>query len=233
MKRRPDDGTHAEHEPPTLQPTIVALGRTVARCQWYRRATGRQCRKAAANGRNFCRTHRGNVVQIGPANPAWTGGRWSRLLPVSMQLTEPPDLSHRPILEVLDGRGQYILRQIKAKGGSSSEFTAAFGRLTAAMSAGNSDEIRWSMQELRTLADGSAASDKLWNEFDRLMRQRQKLIDAERRFVLDARNVLTREQAQAHASALVAAIVRHVKDRDTLNAIMEDIRQLVEVPAAR
>jgi hypothetical protein len=227
MKRKRGSGTPADQEGPALVTTVEVFGHQVRRCQWWQRSTGRQRRKAALDGGDYCKTHGGNRIQIGPANPNWKHGRWSRLLPPSMRATSPPELHHRATIEVYDGRAEALLRRIAAGGGTWSEFADAYGDLRKAMFDANSDEIRFAMDKLHQLATGTAESDALWKQFDSLMRKRAALVDSERRFALDARNVLTREQAQAHASALVAAIVKHVTDRDTLNAIMNDIRALL------
>ena len=51
--------------------------------------------------------------------------------------------------------------------------------------------------------------------------------------MLDARNAMTREQASALANAMVQAVVANVHDRDTLNAIMADLRALVDTAGER
>lgn len=213
---------------PAVQGTIEVFGgtKTAARCGFLRR-DGSQCRKASLAGRDRCRFHGGNRISFGPANPNWKHGRWSTLLPASMRSSSPVELNHRATIEVYDGRAEALLRRIAAGGGTWSEFADAFGRLRQAMFDANSDEIRLEMDTLHRLATGSAEADAIWRQFDSLMRKRAALVDSERRLAIAARDVLTREQAQAHASALVAAIVRHVHDRDTLNAIMDDIRALL------
>jgi hypothetical protein len=215
-----------------LASTIVKLGHEVPRCQRVLQ-NGRQCAKAAAGGRPFCRTHRGNIVRIGPANPAWNGGQFSRLLPQSMRASSRPVLNHRDTIEVFDGRIEAKLREVAAGSvAQGSELRDTFARLMTAMQTADSDGIRTALNDLRELIDARATSEWEFRALDALFRQRAALVDAERRFMLDARNAMTREEAGATAAALVAAITKRVTDPKVLNAIMEDVRRVIDIPPA-
>ena len=214
---------------------MTALGNRCERCQFVNSKTGRQCGRPARKGRRYCRRHGGNTTLIGPAHPNWKHGRCSKLLPVTMQSERsrsglPPSLTDLDGIEVLDGFIESACRALGDGGGgvvTGAALRETFDRLMTAMSASNSDEIRASLMTLRELAHGATATDRHIRELRSLISQRSTLVDRERRIRLDARNVLTREQAVAHANALISAVVRHVTDRKTLNAILQDIRALI------
>ena len=223
-----DHGMIADDERPQLEQRVEVLNCETDRCQ-RRLKTGRQCKKAATRGRRFCKRHGGNTIQIGPANPNWKHGRFSKHLPMPLRSSLPVALTDIPGIEVIDGLIESACRALSEGGGvgTGAALRETFERLMAAMSASDSDEIRASLMSLRELAHGATATDKHVRELRSLISQRSQLVDRERRIRLDARNVLTREQAVAHANALISAVVRHVTDRPTLNAILQDIRALI------
>jgi hypothetical protein len=226
VKRRSQ--TPAEHERPALVGTVEVFGHDVRRCQWWKRSTGRQCRKAAMDGGDYCKTHGGNRIQIGPANPNWRHGRWSRLLPQRLQPTSPSVLDHIAAIHVLDGRIEATLRAIAEGGtGSGSDLRATYARMTTAMQTADSDGLRAALLDLRDLIEGAAAQQALLRELDALFVKRARLVDAERRIRLSAHDTMNRAEAAAHARALVDAVTRHIRDRAVLVAILRDIRPLI------
>lgn len=222
-----DHSTAGGHERPmALFPTVSIFGRECPRCQFWKRRTRVQCRKAATRGRRYCRRHRGNIVSLGAANHAMTHGRYSVLLKDQGGAVQR-ELNHLRDIDVLTFRAEELSERIAAAGATWTQFTDSFGHLRKSMLLADGDGIRTSMNQLQQLADGAAEMEQLWREFDRCVRRRAELVDAERQFQLKSFDVLTRGQARAHAAAVVEAIVRRVKDRTVLSAILDDIRQLV------
>jgi hypothetical protein len=228
VKKNGHSSIDGHSSPPDLAPTTTVFGNVVARCQFWRRRDRRQCRKAARQGRRFCKRHGGNTVSIGPANPQFVHGRWSRLLPVSLRATGPSPLSLRDEIELVDARLEDHVHRIGEGAGTWAEVADAYGRLVGAMKDANQDALRTALTDLRDLGAGNVASADLWSDTLALVEKRATLVTAERKFLLDARNVLSRDQVAAIASALVSAVATHVKDRATVAAILADIRAVVD-----
>ena len=62
------------------------------------------------------------------------------------------------------------------------------------------------------------------------MEQRRKLVESERRRLVDRQQVLTVERALVLIGAIAGIIKAHVKDRATLAAISADLERLVQQP---
>ena len=212
---------------PVEEFTTVFDGRRCARCQFIRK-DGTQCGRPARKGRRRCRRHGGNTVTIGAAHPNYRTGRYSVLLQRLGHSGAHRDLNMLAEIDVFTARNEEIAARLATFGGTWTDFVETFRQLRAAMLTSNTDGIRDSMNALQQLADGAEEHMSLWREFERVTKRRAELVDTERRLRLAAFDTMDRQTAAAHARALIDAVVRHIHDRRTLSAILNDVKRLVE-----
>jgi hypothetical protein len=66
-----------------------------------------------------------------------------------------------------------------------------------------------------------------WNEIEKLIDQRRKLVEAEQKRLVAMQQMISSEQAMVLIAALIETVKRHVPDRDAIIAIATDINKLV------
>jgi predicted nucleic acid-binding protein len=66
-----------------------------------------------------------------------------------------------------------------------------------------------------------------WQELQAVIEQRRKLVESERKRVVELQQVITAERAMVLLSVVVDVVRRHVTDRNALAAISADIGKLV------
>lgn len=66
----------------------------------------------------------------------------------------------------------------------------------------------------------------VWAEIVQLVEQRRRLVESERRRLVDLQQYLTAEQALGLITAITASVRRHVHDREALRAISADVARI-------
>ena len=74
---------------------------------------------------------------------------------------------------------------------------------------------------------------KMWPDVLQLIEQRRKLVESERKRLVELQQVLTLEQAQSMIAAIAESVRRHVSDRAALSAITDDLARLMHGDAHR
>jgi hypothetical protein len=217
---------------PALALTVSVLGRDVARCQFVRQ-DGRQCRKPSLRARDFCRTHSGGLRLVGPANPAWRHGRWSKLFPVGLRALEPPPISLSDEIGLIDIRLAGVVKRLAAGGVADEDLRDVHAALLTALTANDNGAFKTAFDRLRDIAEGRGDNSRLWRQALDLIERRSRLVELERRHAMREHNALTRTTASALASALLESVCAHVRDRETLAAIAAEFRQLIDVRGIR
>ena len=67
----------------------------------------------------------------------------------------------------------------------------------------------------------------VWDDLCRLLDQRRKLVESERRRMVEMHQMLTTEEAMTLLAAVVDSLRRHVVDRKVLAAVSADLTRLV------
>lgn len=228
----------------TLIPTLRLGNNDVPRCTFVKK-NGKQCGKPARRGHDRCRTpsHGGaNISRIGPANGNWKGGisttvhgkrgRWTELLATPLQdiylraIRDPEILSLESEIALIDLQ---LDRLIKQPGNAEwDEVKRLVEACDVAIQANNRVAFGQSFMELRALANGAVDTDRAWGKINGLTDRRRVLVESERRRLVEQNMFMTREEAHRHASSLLAIITKHVTDREVLQAIISDWREVME-----
>lgn len=198
------------------------------RCNGHNR-DGSLCRRSAVNTSTKCRAH-GGATPRGIASPHFKDGSRSKYLPMRLResyheaLTDPELLNLRGDIALLDARLNDVLGRVDTgeSGQRWLELREQKVALIAARRANNTNAVNAALNELFTLIDTGAPDIESWQEIQQLLEQRRKLVETERRRLVDMQQMITAEQATLLFTALLASVKRHVKDYDTLNAIQSE-----------
>lgn len=208
---------------------------------------------AMPNGR--CKMHGGKSHPGGPGHPGIRHGRYSKFLPERLQeryeqaAGDPELLSTREDVALLQARiGELtaklysgestrlwneLRRQWKAYRGHKASADEALRR-------GNDDRQRECLGLAADTLDSigrliTAGSDeaRTWEELKKTLQEKAKLAKVEWGRLVDLKSLITVEQANVFALALLNSVIRHVPDTRTRAAINRDFKEaLTNHPSA-
>jgi len=184
------------------------------------------------NGR--CRMH-GGMTPVGPAHPAFKHGRHSKFLPARLAgryqeaIDDPHLLELRSEIALLDVRIADVVQRVDTgeSGKLWSELKSVMEGFLAELTKRNADRMREPLQRMEHLIDQGTHDTAVWDELGRLLDQRRKLVESERKRLVEMHQMLTTEEAMTLLAAVVDTIRRHVVDRGALAAISADLTRLV------
>lgn len=189
--------------------------------------SGEPCRAyPMPNGR--CRMHAGNAAK-GRALPQFKHGRFSKYLPARLQehalaaMTDPELLSQREAIAVLDARLTELIQTI----GTGFDWAAAHAAVDQIMAAPDVDAMRDAVVTLRRVIVGGRAADLAWREIRETFDDRRKLIESERKRLIEMEQMVSMEQVYGMLGALMDSFSRHTSDRAVLAHVIDDYTALV------
>lgn len=203
-------------------------------CQAKNKKTGEQCRRRAVTGKQVCQVH-GGVSLSGPASGTFKTGRYSKVLPVRLAAryqeaaSDPDLLALREDIALLDSRLADVLGRVDT-GEAGSLWRLArdeFATLDAAIKDSDAKALTASMGRLRGLLGKGVSDYAAWGEIGDLLEQRRKLVESERKRLVELQQMMTTEQAMTLVAALGNIIRTHVTDRTTLQAISAELTNLL------
>jgi len=102
---------------------------------------------------------------------------------------------------------------------------ASFSRNT---NRNNRDGAVRDLDRLRLLLDAGVDPEITWAKIDALIEQRRKLVETERRRLMDADKAIAIDQLMILIAAIADIIRRHVASTETRRVISNEIRSLVD-----
>lgn len=186
---------------------------------------------AMPNGR--CRLH-GGKSPFGVASKRTSTGRYSKYLPV--RLTEKYEaavgdgelLSIREDIALLDSR----LCDVMASA-SNQESGELWNNLKEArkayVSASGQDREEKQAEALSTilwLINEGYQEWQAWKDIRFMLQERRQLVESERKRLVDMQQMITAERANVMLLTILDIIKRNVSDRDTLQSIQTEFRNL-------
>lgn len=175
----------------------------MAQCTAKSKQSGQRCKRHATPGHNVCHIH-GGKTPSGMALPQTKTGRYSKHLPTRLgeryetALKDPDLLALRDEIALTDADISRILEHLEEE-----------------MPEDPDDRSIW-------LEQNEANRDRMQS----LIEQRRKLVETERKRLVDLQQMMTAEQAMVLLAA-VEAIVRKYVDRNTMASISADVARLV------
>ena len=203
------------------------------KCQAHK-TNGDPCNAQAIRGKRVCRVH-GGLTPSGLASPHYTHGRYSKALPARLAArydeatTDPALLELRADVALLDARLADVLSRVDT-GESGALWTTLQNHrrdVLAAKRVGDSVAQAVALNALLETVGQGHADYRAWQEIGALLEQRRKLVESERKRLIEAQQTLTVEKAMLLIGAISGIIKAHVHDRAILAAIGRDIEGLV------
>lgn len=189
-------------------------------------------------GRNVCYHHGGRTLQ-GMASGTFKDGRHSKFLPPRLKETYQAARADDRLLELrddislLDARLTDVLKRVET--GESGQLWVmirqVWGDFTVAKLASKIPEMQEHLAILGDLIERGLADYAAWGEVRGLLEQRRKLVESERKRLVELQQVITTEQAMVLVSLLIDTVRKHVTDRDALAGISGDLARVLNVQA--
>lgn len=198
---------------------------------------GTPCRAPAMpNGR--CRIH-GGKTPSGLASPNLRTGRYSKYLPARLigryqeATSDPALLELREEVALLDARLTDLLGRVET--GESGEvwklLRVRFAEFNEAKAAGKVPDMQAALYQIEGLITRGLADYAAWGEIGSVLEQRRRLVESERKRLVEMQQTITTERAMLLIGAIGGIIKAHVTDRTQLEKISQDIGALLDRPA--
>lgn len=203
-------------------------------CQAKAKSTGEQCQRSAVNGKRVCTVH-GGLTPGGIASPNFKTGRYSKYLPDRLSsryeqaVNDPQLLELNHEIALMDSRLSDLLARIDTgeTGQLWSDVTKAWVELTEAIRRQDKVKQQKTAVQLDALIKKGNDDYQAWNEIQDTIEQRRRLVESERKRLVEAQQYVTAVQAMTLIGNVLAIIKDNVTDRQTLQAISTGINQLV------
>lgn len=195
---------------------------------------GSKCRTwAMPNGR--CRMHGGTSLK-GAAHPAFKHGRYSEALPERLleryqaSQSDPELLAMRDEIGLTDARLGDVLARVDSgeNGALWQRVKEHYDELQAGRAAQDVNRMADAIDALGVVISSASTDAAAWAEVGRLIEQRRRLVESERKRMVDLQLMITAERAMALVTALVGVVREHVRDARTLTAISDAFGALLE-----
>lgn len=203
------------------------------RCNAKSKSTGEQCKKFAVPGSSKCHYHGGKSPR-GIASPNTKHGRYSKHLPGRLleryqeSLADTELLALREEVSIVDARISDLLTRVESgeSGKNWKDVQEAWKAYKVAEKANDADLKFMAHGEIEEAIAAGVTDYTAWTEVRQAIELRRKLVESERKRLVDAQQMITAEQAMLLITAVTDAVRRHVSDRDTLAEIQADVAKL-------
>lgn len=201
---------------------------------------GTPCQRAPVAGRTRCRLHGGASPLPGPSHPNWKHGRRSRyseVIPDRLgaryvdSLTDPELLNLTEEIALLDSHlGDVLRRTERGEAGQLwLELKDLWEGFKEARTAGDADGMARVLDGMGRLIDRGAVDALAWREVRDILRDRERLVASERKRRVEIQAMLDIRQGVAFVERVLAAVERHVSDRQALAEIANELRPLLSL----
>ena len=195
--------------------------------------SGKPCVKdPMQNGR--CYWH-GGPTPKGIASPNFKHGRYSKSIPERLSeryqesIKDPEILALREEVALTDARLTDLLSRVDTGESGVLWKTAqsVFFDFRSANASGDQDKMTVALTELNRILNLGVDDYKAWDEVGKTLEQRRKLVESERKRLVDMEQMITVERTMVLLSAVISVIRDNVTDRKTLRKISTDIGRLI------
>jgi hypothetical protein len=188
-------------------------------------------------GRTVC-YHHGGKTPVGPALPHYQQGRYSKYLPERMldryheAETDSELLALKAEVALIDSRITDVMGRV-----DTGESSRIWGKLNEAVSdletaqlIGDETGVRFAISSIRKLITAGHSDWAAWDDVRSLVRDRQRLVESERKRLVEAQQVIAVDQAMGLMAQLIDA-VREVADERILRAVTERFVRITGIAA--
>lgn len=208
-------------------------------CTAKSKRSGERCKRHASPGMNVCYMHGGKSPR-GMASASFKHGRYSKDLPTRLAgryqeaVQDTRLLELRDEIALVDSRlGDLLARVDSGEAGLHwQRLHATWDEFSEAQRAKDTEGAGKAINELGRLIQRGASDYAAWHEVGIQLEQRRKLVESERKRLVEMQQMVTAERAMILLAAIVDVIRRHVSDKDALMAISADIRKLTAIESS-
>lgn len=193
---------------------------------------GEPCGNTAIFENGRCRMH-GGRAPVGVLNPNTKHGRYSKAIPkrladaFSYSVDDPALLELTQEIALIDSRVGELLERIEkfnADGGENwAELLKHWDKLTIAARVGDGRQQAVQAEIIGRIIERGNNEFAAWDQLIRLLNERRKLSESERKRRIDAKSMIPMETVyliiSRHTQAMIAAVERFVDDRKTVHKI--------------
>lgn len=203
------------------------------------RKTGEQCRRNAVTGKTVCQVHgAGSPYKGRPGGaPLTREGRYSKYLPARLagryeEANKDTELlALREEVSLVDSRLADLLKRVDTNeaGYWWKELQRIHREYHEAVKKSDIAAMSKSLAELWHIIQSGVSDYAAWNEVYGVLEQRRKLVESERKRLVEMQQYVTAEKAMLLISALVGIVQTHVTDDRAIKAISADVGKLIAV----
>lgn len=212
----------------------------MVQCTAMSKQTHERCRRHATPGSDKCRNHGGKSPR-GIASKKYKTGKYSQVLTAralstyEQAVNDPDLLSLRHDIALLESRLIELLSRMNHADSDALWKRAAElrDRLRLAQEQRDIDAVGAISSQLSEFVDQGIADYSGWNEALGLLESRRRLVDSERKRLVDMQQMISTEQAMQLVTSLLAAVKRHVTDVRVLANVQTEFIRLTQVPDDR
>jgi len=205
-------------------------------CTAKAKSTGKRCRRYAVTGYTVCQVHgAGSPKQGRPGGRPIVHGRYSKRLPQKLVArydearVDPELLSLRDDVALLDVRISDLTDKLST--GETDNLLQSLLELcqgaVLALKGGDFDMTMKMLEEMRQRLEGQPQDGWTWTEIVGLLDQRRKLVESERKRLVELQQYVTVEQVMILVSALTKAVISHVNEHSVIAAIQAEFGVLI------
>ena len=205
-------------------------------CQAKNKATKEQCRRRAITGKTVCYVH-GGASRGSVASATYKHGRYSKYLPARLSgryqeaQADTELLALREEISLIDSRLSDLLQRVDTNeaGHWWKELNRVYDDFRVATAKADTEAARHCLNEWGRIVQLGSSDYAAWDEVYNTIEQRRKLVESERKRLVEMSQVLTVERVMLLISALTDVIKSHVTDHGILSAISADIGKLISI----
>ena len=203
-------------------------------CTANSKRTGERCKRPPIIGKTVC-YHHGGMSPRGIASATLTrDGRYSKHLPTRMLATyeaaklDPNLLALQDEVALIDARLLELMQRVDTgeSGATWKQLRSEFQKFQKLMSAGKTADAKGVLFTITGLITKGVNDEAAWSEIRSLVNQRVRLVESERKRLVEMQQMVNSDQAMLMVRSLVAAVREHVRDPAILRAIADDLGRL-------
>jgi len=197
---------------------------------------GHQCGNSAKAGLNRCRFHGGNVRR-GVSHPNFRNGKYSKYMPDHLmeryeQAREDKELlSLREDIAVVEARLTELMQRTST--GETDRLweraSTIAGQIHEAQIAGSVPDVLQGLSTLMEIIKSGVQVSQAWNEVLILIDQKRRLVESERKRLVEMQQMISSEEAVSLMALLVTTVRNHVSDPTVLQAIGDEFLRLTQM----
>lgn len=203
-------------------------------CKAKSKQSGERCKNKVVDGFEVCRIHGGKTPR-GYALPQTTHARYSKLPAALLQAYEQAQadnelLNIRQDIALTDTMLNNALPRLDTRESAKAWqlIQKAVDGLEKAFANENYGDCILLIRQMNDLINERREQFAVEQEIRDGLEHRRKLVESERKRLIEMQQVVTSEQAMILVSGLLEAVRQNVNDRDILNAIQSDFIRLTQ-----